>query len=251
MSEVYTPFARRTVARSIGELANSYALKIRALSSAVKRRCFSRTPDSGSEDIGIPYLPLYDFPGSVGFTHHRHIGTCQQSEPPGFVNTFGIRDDYRLYRDRLWLGQRDGTWTYDHSMESCQIVDTGNGPPPPPDTTPIDCSGYPTLCAVARKRADFDLAQEHNCINSGGKFISISNGSAADAGSALGAYAMQPQVITANPGACGYFVTLHLDGGYDFEPIGGSGLLPRIDLNSSGARLSSDCIVRFSTSGYF
>ena len=74
MSELYTPFARRTVARSIGELANSYSLKIRALSSAVKRRCFSRTPDSGSEDIGIPYLPLGDFPGSAGFTHHRHIG---------------------------------------------------------------------------------------------------------------------------------------------------------------------------------
>jgi len=74
MSELYTPFARRTVARSIGELANSYSLKIRASSSAVKRRCFSRTPDSGSEDIGIPYLPLGDFPGSAGFTHHRHIG---------------------------------------------------------------------------------------------------------------------------------------------------------------------------------
>ena len=74
MSELYTPFARRTVERSIGELANSYSLEIRALSSAVKRRCFSRTPDSGSEEIGIPYLSLGDFPGSAGFTHHRHIG---------------------------------------------------------------------------------------------------------------------------------------------------------------------------------
>ena len=79
MSELYTPFARRIVARSIGELANSYSLKIRALSSAVKRRCFSRTLDSGSEDIGIHYLPLCDFPGSAGFTHHRHIRQVSKS----------------------------------------------------------------------------------------------------------------------------------------------------------------------------
>lgn len=145
----------------------------------------------------------------------------------------------------------DGTWSYDHSTQSCYTVDTGAGPAPT-DSNPIDCASDPSLCAAAKNQRNFNRAQELACLYSGGKFVSVAKSQSSDAGVVYCWTQFSGALIAMTPGGCPYILTIRTDDGIQFEKIGGDpSVIHHGDLNSLGARLGGDCIPRFSSNGYF
>jgi len=79
-SELYTPQRRMIAARASGDEAASYSAMIRALSSALKTRCFGRGRTSGSVAIKVlPWSPSQNYPGCTGLIYHRHRGHLERT----------------------------------------------------------------------------------------------------------------------------------------------------------------------------